>query len=168
MTILDIFARAPLWVWPLLAGLVFFGLRMTRDRDVGIAALVVMPVLLAGYGLQSLLSGFTTAGILGLIIGAAAGIAISVGLERRNPAIRTTSGRLQVKGEWTPLAIILTVFVLRFGNGVTEAMNPVLAAGDTVHGIVGLGIGLSAAILLTRMALRLRVAYGQRPAANVA
>lgn len=159
MNAIDIITRAPVWVWPLLAGLVFFGLRMTRDRDAGIAPVLIMPLVLAAYGLQSIVMGPTTAGVLGLFMGAAAGIAIAFGLEQRNRAVRLPSGRLRLKGEWTPLFVILTVFVLRFGNGVMQVMNPVLASGDAVRGIVGLGIGLSAAILLTRAALRVRVAY---------
>jgi hypothetical protein len=159
MSILDIVTRAPLWVWPLLLGLIAFGLRLTRDRETSAVALAIMPIVLAGFAVQSLATVITPASLLGLAIGAAAGIAISIGLEQRNPAARVAPGRLRIKGEWTPLIIILAIFALRFGNGVMLATDPVLAAGDAVRGIIGVAAGLSGGILLTRAALRLRVAY---------
>jgi hypothetical protein len=123
-----IFSAIPLWIFPLLFGLIMLGLRASRDRSVTPVLVYAMPLL----GLLSLnraLSlGASEAAIAALLLAYGAGAvwgyraqaAWTVGRDAR---------RVQLRGEWVTMGTILGLFVLNFATGMVQGMAPALADG---------------------------------------
>jgi hypothetical protein len=125
-----IFTNPPIWVWPMLAGLVLLGLNSRRNRMVPIWAFAVQPLL----GVMSLL---TSAGlpnpalvwpcfIVVYALGGAYGL-------RKQPALtgEFEGMKVHLKGEWLSLVCFMTIFWSRFAQGMLEAIAPA-ATGSTV------------------------------------
>jgi hypothetical protein len=156
VSIEGIITHTPVWVWLVLAGLVYLGLKRTQPRDVTLGRMLLMPIVLVGLAIYSVAgSALTPALFGGLAIGAMLGIAAGILQERRSPAIRLADGRMRLPGEWLSLVTVVTVFMLRYVKTVAAAVAPDLAASD---GFVLATTGLSAfftVMLVTRTVIRL-------------
>jgi hypothetical protein len=121
-----IFSAIPLWILPLLFGLILLGLRASRDRNVTPVLVYAMPLL----GLLSLnraLSlGASEAALAALLLTYAAG---AVWGHRAQAAwtIGRDARRVQLRGEWMTMGTILGLFVLNFAAGMVQGMAPAMA-----------------------------------------
>ncbi len=158
--------KTPLWVWALLVVLIYVSARATQERTVSLVGYVVFPLIMVLFSLSALSTtrmGLTTA--TATIVGALVGIAAGAALERRFAPARLGGGHLRLQGEWTTLLVIAVIFTVRYASNVIIAVNKPLAATQLFQVSVCLVSALMAALLGTRMVLRLRTAYGA-PAAD--
>ena len=125
-----ILGQVPAWVWLLLVALVALGLAQTRDRWVSAARLRRMPLAFVAFSAWSTVSAFGWHGltVLGFLAGFSATrqlIAASgwPGAAPHDPA----RDAYFVAGSWAPLAVMMSIFVLKFLMGMTLAMSPQLA-----------------------------------------
>lgn len=134
-----ILSAIPLWVLPLALGLLWLGLRATRDRQVSPLLVYATPML----GLLSLAraSGLAQADLALAALGVAllAGAALGHALQPRW-TLGNGGGRVHLRGEWLTLATLLGLFTLNFAAGMVQGMAPGLAAGAGF----ALGFGLVA------------------------
>lgn len=127
MSPLSIIAGAPLWVWPLLGFLLFVGWRSTRERDVPVAAIYMLPLL-------GLLSVNTLTGLLHpltalAIYAASYGLGLFIGYRlQARWVIAKQGGSVRLMGEWATMAVILILFGANFANGTVAAIAPQLHA----------------------------------------
>lgn len=148
---------APVWVWPLLAGLIFIGLRAAREREVAVGVFIAFPF----FGLISLgamiragapVAGWT-AFALALGAGALAG-------DRYQGGVLLSRGRrtVRVRGEWMTMATVMAIFWTSYALGVASALTPELVAtlpialgSAALSGVVsGLFAGRALRVLRTR------------------
>jgi hypothetical protein len=165
-TITQIIAHTPAWVWVVLALLVWRGLKSAQPRNVGLAKLVLLPaalVLVSASGIAS--SGISNATIAGLVLGALAGVAAGLVLERRNPATALGNGQLRLAGEWAPLFVILAIFLTHYVGAVAAVMAPAFAASAPFLIAMAAISAFSSIMLVTRTVLRLRVLLALAPLA---
>jgi|GEM_PF-2096233 len=157
-SLVDIISHTPIWVWLILAGLIWLGLGRTRDREVGIVSLIGFPLILVALSFFNLFGGsFGLAGLGGAAVGALLGLACGIELERRLRPSRIAPDRLFVPGDWSSLVVVLVVFLTRYVKSVAAVVDPLLAQSE---GFVAVTSGLStlfAVMLLTRTVLRLRL-----------
>ncbi len=149
--VVTVVARAPSWVWALLAVLVAVGLRQTRDQRLSELRLWTLPLTFSALSLLGLdqnfgwLSAAQPAWLVGTMLGAAASYAL--GMPRRIEPL--PGGLYRVRGSWLPMAMILTIFALRYALAVVLSIAPELAhdaAWAAATGAVcGLPTGLYAA-----------------------
>jgi hypothetical protein len=90
----------------------------------------------------------------------AAGVATALAFGRNAVAVRGASwspgtALLHVPGSWLPLVLILGLFTLKYGAGVSLAMQPGLATDAAFAGLCSLAYGSFSGLFLAR-ALRLR------------
>ena len=157
-SIASIFAHTPFWVWIILAAMLWRGLKSTMPREVGLTSLLLLPailVLLSSYSLFT--AGLSVAVVAGLAMGALLGIAAGIQLDRRFAAVPVSPGRIRLPGEWTPVAVVLTIFATRYIRIVAGIVNPALATNSTFLLVMSGISAFTAAMLLTRTALRFRV-----------
>lgn len=144
--ILAIVTHTPLWVWGLLATLVALGLRQTREQTLTGARLWTLPLVLSTLSLVGIGQSFgwwsaaQPAWAAGVGLGATASLAL--GLPRR--IHRLADGRFLVLGSWLPLAVIMTIFMLRYALAVALSFAPEVAhsalwatASGAVYGLPG-------------------------------
>lgn len=159
LSVFSIIAHTPLWAWVVLAGLVWLGIMRMKDREVGLRGLVLFPLILVALSIYNLVAtGQPLAALAGAGIGGLLGAAAGLYLERRYPPVPMGDGRLRLKGEWTSLLVVLTVFIIRYVAAVTGAVDPAFAHSD---GFVLVTAGLSGCfvvMLVTRTLLRVRLA----------
>ena len=161
----QIVIRTPVWVWGLLAVLLWLGWRDLRDRVITPAQLAILPGVAASISLVNVL---TSAGLaialpawlMALALAAPLGALIG---SRRHLDVQRRPNRLVLAGSWFAMALGLTVFCLRYAMAVAVARHPGLAAdaawiaaASAVGGAVsGIGIGWLASLLARyRHALR--------------
>jgi hypothetical protein len=123
----DILRYTPTWVWGLLAALLALGFWQTRTRSLTRARLLTLPLTLLGLGLWSTSSSFAALPL-------AAGIwlvalAASFFASRRLPAPvgarwDAVCERLHLPGSWLPLALIVSIFTLRYAATVAMVLHP--------------------------------------------
>jgi hypothetical protein len=142
---MNVLVHAPLWVWPLLAALIWLGLRATRPRRVAGSALFVWPAVMAVLTVFSLASTYGGAplALASWLAGMAAAILVGRLSGRGAAGARydAATGRFALPGSWVPLMLMLAVFASRFAIGVARARTPQLVDTPAFLAAVGLVLG---------------------------
>jgi hypothetical protein len=148
-----IISKTPMWVWVLLAALVALGLTQTRTRQVRLVRATVLPLVMMGLSLFGVLSTFGAkplplgAWLIALIGSALAAKALGAW---RGATWSAHTSRFEVPGSWLPMAIILSIFVVKFYVGVSVAMQPELKADTQFSLVVCLIYGMFSGLFLAR------------------
>lgn len=153
----QIIAHTPLWVWPLMAFIVWMGLQGLRPCTVQPWRLAILPVVglalsLAGIA-QSVQPGLAAAGWAVALLAA---LPLGVALGRRRAGRFLADGRLEIVGGWFMLAFGLSIFAVRYALGVLFGVVPAfkveplwIGLAGAVGGIVaGIGLGWLAGVIL--------------------
>jgi hypothetical protein len=131
----QIILRTPVWVWGLLALLLWQGLKLARPSSTGLLRVTLVPVAmvcLSIYGTVSALGGQADVMLPWLV--AAAAMASLVLLQLPLPASTrydATEKRIHQLGSLVPLALMMGIFFTKYLVGVSIAMHPAL-----VHDLV--------------------------------
>lgn len=140
----QVMTGAPIWVWPLLAALVFAGLRARQNRRVHVGVLYALPAL----GILALRStaalpadvAIWSAFVLAYGVGAWAGFVVQG---------RWLLGReghiVELAGESLTLVMIMIVFWANFVGGMVQAIAPHVYANGAFQflfiGLIALSSG---------------------------
>ena len=148
-----IISKTPVWVWGLLAALVTLGLTQTRTRQMTVVRATVLPLVMMGLSLFGVLSTFGAkplplcAWLVALMTTALAAKAFGAW---RGATWSAATSRFQVPGSWLPMAIILSIFGVKFYVGVSMAMQPELRADAQFSLIACLIYGVLSGLFLAR------------------
>lgn len=128
----QILTHTPVYVWAILAFLVYRGVLASREREMSVGRMLVIPILMLALSLQALASQF---GIASVAMGAWTLAAAAIVLQRvRFAASRASAGAVpgavRIRGSWAPLAFMMAVFTIKYALAVALAIQPGLA--DTV------------------------------------
>ena len=156
-SLLQIVANTPLWVWPLMAFVVWAGIQGLGPRVLPPWRLAILPAV----GLALSVAGIAQAARPGLVaLGWAvvllAGLPLGHLLGRRRATRRLDDGRLEVAGGWFMLVFGLSIFAVRYALGVLFGVVPALKAepvwillsGGTSGLVAGIGLGWLAGMCL--------------------
>lgn len=128
--LIQIITRTPVWVWAILGLLLWVGLKQSVPRSVGLRRITVLPLVMVGLSLAGMLTAFGTGHHALLAWGAAAAVAAAVVMQLNFPqATRYNSWtqQFELPGSWTPLVLMVGIFITKYAVGVTLAMHPELA-----------------------------------------
>lgn len=161
--ILAILQHTPTWVYGLLFALVALGVSQSFPRTVTLRRSAVLPLLLVGVSLMGVVGTFDRQP-LALLAWAAALVATVAALHGHvdTTAVRYAADtqRFQLPGSWVPLALMLGLFAVKFGAGVTLATRPELRddtgfalAASAAYGVFS-GVFLGRAMALWALARR--------------
>ncbi|MGE0658164.1 MAG: DUF6622 family protein [Reyranellaceae bacterium] len=167
--LLHIFQSAPLWVWPLLALLLFLGIRSLRDRSAPAASLVALPLAFFGLSISNLLPLDALAPLRIGVWLAALAIGIAPGWLMVRPArvsIDRSNRRIAVPGSVVPLALMLAAFVAGFYFGYLFARYPELKSDPLTLAVASTYRGLMSGYFLGQT-LRLFRLYFTAPQSTV-
>jgi hypothetical protein len=146
-----IVTRTPFWVWPLLAFLIFRGLKRTRTAPATPASLMIMPVIVAGLCIsRAVLSGFNSSTILTMLAGIILGLVAASLLRPARDVTHTDDGRLVIQGEWVSLPLYMAIFGVNYAGAVLHAIAPISSGAQILADASVILNGFSAGFLTTR------------------
>ena len=141
--LIEILQNTPAWVYVLFAMLMKLGARQMRPSSAPLWRLVLMPLAMVALAIYGVVAAFghSPAGLAGLACWAVAALAV-LPLVLRRPLPPGThydaaARRVHQPGSWVPLALILAIFLTKYGVGVMLAMHPELARQS------GVALGIS-------------------------
>ena len=158
--ITTIIMNTPSWVFGILVMLVVFGLMQTHTRQVPIRVALFIPVVMLILSINGVIGsiGWQLPALSLWLLGITIVTFIYVKFFSQNLAIYdVTTKKLKIRGSWSPLFIILGIFLTRYTLGVATAMN-----FDIVHDIyfpliLSLILGSASGFFLARGIVYLRV-----------
>lgn len=140
---------APVWVWPLLLGMIWLGLRARRPRVLPVWPAYVMPAL----GVMSVNSvrGLGGGDALWLVFGLAylPGLLFGQRFQARR-ILAKTGGRVHLQGEWLTLSVLMLIFWLNFAGGVFQSVAPTVYQSIWFLGLFTALAGSVAGVFLGR------------------
>ena len=148
-----IIQHTPVWVWGLLAALMGLGLWQTRDREMTLTRVTILPLAMIALSLSGVLTAFGP--LPTALVAWAAGVGTALMVGRRLVAVRAArwsaqTGLLHVPGSWLPLVLIIALFSIKYVAGASLAMHPALAHDITFAGVLSLAYGAFSGLFLTR------------------
>lgn len=126
----QIVSHTPVYVWAILGFLVFRGVAASRTRVVTYRSLFIMPVVMLVLALTSLMGRFEGGALLAgaWCAAMAAGAALAWRFSDGQVAgVDRAAGTVQLRGSWSPLALMMAVFLGKYVVGAALGMNPALA-----------------------------------------
>jgi hypothetical protein len=167
--IIEIIRHTPVWVFFILVGLVYLGARRIRSSEIPAPQLVALPIAMACFSLFGLWQTF------GSSVVAAAGWAfvfaallIAGWSLPTNPGVQysAASRRIRVPGSWIPLALMMTIFFLRYAVAVLLAMHPSLRIETPFVAAIGAVYGLSSGCFAARALITWHSAFSERASSS--
>ncbi len=119
--------RTPVWVWALLAFLLFIGIRGLRPTVASFGRLLILPAVFLVWGLSGFATsyGFRPIGIAvwlaALVVGAGIGWLVARSIEIHADKER---GFIRLPGTTVNLVLILIIFATKYTLGVQAGMRP--------------------------------------------
>lgn len=166
----QIISHTPTYVWALLAFLVYRGVLASRERDIALRALFIIPAVMLWLSLSSMSEhGALGGGVWGVwLLGMLAGAALTWKLGSRIVvAVDRAAGTVRQRGSWTPLMLMMAIFVTKYVVAVLTAMHPELQQHLVFATAVTMLFGLFNGVFVGRLA-RYMGAWLQQPAAHAA
>jgi hypothetical protein len=124
--LMQIFTHTPVYVWVILALLVFRGIVASADRDMAFGKLLIIPLVMPLLSLQDISTRFD-GGSVRFAFWAMAALLTAVLVWKISPtrlSAGTQPGKVLVRGSWIPLAAMMAVFVTKYVAIVMLAINP--------------------------------------------
>ncbi|MFJ9532102.1 DUF6622 family protein [Herbaspirillum sp. NPDC101396] len=168
----QIIIHTPLWVWAMLAFLVYRGWAASADRETPLFKVALVPLLLLALSLHGLYAqshadalALTAAALMALGSGFLSWTAAGRGGIAPHPA----HGTVWLRGSWLPLLMMISVFAVKYTVAVLQAMHSGHARGAVFTLAVSLLYGLFMGLPVGRL-LRIVHLYrqAQSPAAQAA
>lgn len=151
--ILAILQHTPPWVYGLLFALIALGVSQSFPRSVTLRRTAVLPLVLAGMSLMGVVGTFGNEprALLAWALGITAAVAAMRGRVDTS-AVRfcARTQRFQLPGSWLPLALMMGLFALKFGVGVTLTRQPELRQSTGFALAASVAYGLASGVFLGR------------------
>lgn len=127
MPIAEILAHTPVWVWVLLAFLIYRGVAAMQPREVSPSRILIIPAVFFVWGASGLLAGPSGSAlaialfVVALLVGLAAGRALTS--LSPPPRLSRATGMLAMPGSPATLVLIGLAFCAKYAGGVALAMT---------------------------------------------
>jgi hypothetical protein len=157
----QIVLKTPVWVWFLLAFLIYRGLLASAGRETRLKRIFLIPAAMLALTIHAIATTFgahAAAAPLWLA-GMAAGTALSWGLfSLDSVSVYPERATVFEQGSWMPLMLMLGIFLTRYGVAVALTMAPQLAQDLTFAAIVCALYGVFNGLFIGRL-LRIVAIY---------
>ena len=167
---IQIITRTPIWVWAILILLLWVGLKQTLPRNVSLRRITVLPLVMVGLSLAGVFSAFGSGMNALLAWGAGAAISAAVVMQRnlrQATQYNAWTQQFQLPGSWTPLVLMMGIFITKYAVGVTLAMQPDLAGNAMFSQSVGALYGGFSGVFVARAARLWRLASAKASGATI-
>jgi hypothetical protein len=152
-TIIDILAHTPVWVFPVIAAVLWLGSRGLRERTMSRGLLFLLPLVILTLSVGSSIGAAANplAALIGWVVAAAFGGAIGWAASREPRSVDVATGQLVVPGSVVPLLVCIAIVALRYYFGYLYGRYPALRAdGDYALALI-VGNALLGGVMLGRV-----------------
>jgi hypothetical protein len=158
----QIFSHTPLFVWAILAFLVYRGVIALRTREVPMNKLYIIPVVMLALSLVDIAGKFGLDGMpfATWIVTAAATLALLVRFSAARVTPASTPGNVVVRGSVWPLVLMMAIFVTKYITSVAVAIQPALRLDARFSMVVCALFGIFSGYFLGRLARDLKAYHG--------
>lgn len=165
----QIVSHTPVYVWALLAFLIYRGWLASQDRETSLRKVALIPLVMVGLSVTSINgNGPLGDGVWGLwALGAAASAAAIWQLSPREIVVNRAAGTIMQRGSWMPLVLMIAIFATKYAVAVMSAMHPELPHSVPFAASVALLYGVFNGLFLGRLA-RYAAALLRQPVAVAA
>lgn len=167
--IAQIVTHTPTYVWALLAFLLYRGALASRDREIAMRALFIIPAVMIGLSLSSMSGHGALGGGVWAVwgLGVLAGAVLTWRLAGGVPVVvDRAAGTVLHRGSWAPLMLMIAIFCTKYAVAVATAMHPELQQNLLFASAVTLLFGLFNGVFVGRLARYLAAWFSQpEPAA---
>ncbi|AKZ61911.1 hypothetical protein F506_03810 [Herbaspirillum hiltneri N3] len=164
----QIIIHTPLWVWAMLAFLVYRGWLAAADRESPLFKVALIPLLLLVLSLNGLYQqahadarALAVAALAALV----SGVLSATAAGRSGITPYPDRGTVWLRGSWMPLLMMVSVFAVKYTVGVLQAMHSQYVQGVLFTLAVSLLYGLFMGIPVGRL---LRIVHLYRQASSAA
>lgn len=160
----QILSHTPVYVWALLAFLLYRGYLASKDRETSLLKVALIPLVMLGLAV----SGISTSGALGegvwlvWALGAAASAGLIWTLSTGEIVVNRAAGTLHQRGSWLPMGLMVAIFATKYAVAVLSALHPELPHSLPFAAAVTLLYGLFNGLFLGRLA-RYAAAWLRQP-----
>jgi hypothetical protein len=163
--LIQILTHTPLYVWAILAFLLWRGVAEMRDRELTLRRMLILPLVMLGLSLNDMALKFDMGMelVTAWVIGCAAAMLLAWRFGRTRIAAGTAPDCVLVRGSVMPLILMLAIFLTKYITSVVLVIQPQLAHQLAVAGAICLVFGVFNGLLLGRLA-RMAGAVGQQRA----
>jgi|KBSSwiStaDraftv2_1062776.scaffolds.fasta_scaffold1320954_2 hypothetical protein len=128
--ILVVLSRTPLWVWPLIATVLGFGVWNLWTREIAVRRLVAFPLIMLGLSLSNAIGTAAPPTLAAGMWLAAAAFGAAAGWAMTGPplALDPARRRITIAGSALPLLVTIAIILLRYGFGYAYGRYPELRA----------------------------------------
>lgn len=123
----QILVKTPIWVWVLLAFLVYRGLVASVDRVVGLRKVFIIPLVMLALSVQGIASTFGDSVIAAPVWLACmiAGAFLAWHLFDAGTVMPLPErGSVRLQGSWSTMALIMGIFVTKYAVNVVLSLQP--------------------------------------------
>lgn len=126
----QIVSHTPVYVWAILGILAVRGVTASRERAASYRSLFIMPAVMLALGLTSVAgrsqdgAALAVAWLAAMAVGAALAWRWSGG---QVAAVDRAARTVRLRGSWTPLALMMAIFIGKYAVAAATGMQPALA-----------------------------------------
>ena len=153
MFILETIKHTPTWVIILFFSLLYLGFMQSKDREVSIQRVLILPIVMIILSLTGIISAF---GIyvsnlsIWIICTAIATIITKKILPSKNISYEESQKTFLIQGSWIPMIFILITFFVKYTVGYMIATNSQMISEPSVIYLVCIIYGIISGIFLAR------------------
>ncbi|QBB70368.1 hypothetical protein ELE36_08305 [Pseudolysobacter antarcticus] len=163
--IFQILVHTPVWVWMILAFLIYRGLLASRDREVSRWQMCIVPAVFLWLSLDGIARSFGSqhGAVLAWAFGVLAGVGIAwLSFDAQRMSLLPDGKTVFVRGSWKPMLLMMAIFLTKYATGIALAMQPARAQNlgfvVAVCLLYGMCNGMFFAQLLRLFTLQRRIA----------
>lgn len=121
-------AHTPIFVWPLIAVVLFLGARNLWPRERPLSQMFILPAVLLVFAIYNLAASRAdlTLPIAAFAVSFAIGIGVGWNLVPKNVVTVPERGAVRVPGSAAPLLVVIAIVILRYAIGYTYGRWPEL------------------------------------------
>lgn len=151
--LIQILSHTPLYVWAILAFLVWRGVAELREREIAMPRMFVLPLVMLVLSLHDIARkfGLDATALSAWMTAFAAAALLAWRFGRMRVAPGSAPGRVRVAGSVVPLVLMLSIFTLKYVTSVLLAVRPDLAGQPTVAAAVCAMFGVFNGYFLGRL-----------------
>lgn len=146
----EIVRETPFYVWVIFIFLLKRGIKASKDGEISLSKMFIMPSVFIIWGLEKLLTNFSYLGIsmISYIICMSFGALISYYLYSKYRNLYIKDGSLRRTGSYLPMTIMMTNFFVKYLLNVAMSVNPLLCNTLSFNIIYSLLSGFSVGLFI--------------------